>query len=118
MTDDLHRRPRPRRARRLAVLAVTLGAAGLWTGVAGATDADDSADAGATVTVELPGWDGAVVDGDAADLLARITDAMEQSTNVDDNGSRWTGIDENGSRWTGTGEWGNRWGNRWDGRRW
>jgi|SRR5215218_9806115 len=118
MTDDLHRRPRPRRARPLAVLAVTLGTLGLWTGAAGAQEGSPSTDVDATVAVDLPGWEGEAVDADAADLLARITEAMELSTTVDDSGSRWTGIEDSGSRWTGTEGWGNRWGNRWDGRRW
>ena len=104
-----------RRARRLTLLAASLVSLGLWTGVAGASDAAQPSAAETTATAALPGWSGEAVSGDAAALLARIADAMAASTGVDDTGNRWTGIGDVGNRWTGSPQNGG-WGNRWDGR--
>jgi hypothetical protein len=121
MTDDLHRTRAGRarrvrragRARRLTLLAASLVSLGLWTGVAGASDAAEPTES--LVTVELPGWNGETVEGDAAALLARIAEAMADTTSVDEDGNRWTGVGGIGNRWTGSPLIG-RWGNRWDAR--
>jgi hypothetical protein len=125
MTEDPSRPlPRTRRARRLALLAVTVASLGLWTGAAGASDAgagDAAAPAAtpaasdASLTTSLPGWSGETTDSATAALLARIANAMGGSTTVDDTGNRWTGVGDVGNRWTGSPQTGG-WGNRWDAR--